>query len=170
MEFLRYDPADADALVEFMCGERWPFHAGVPTPASVRAGDFSNAYWIVDDTVRVGLVRPYDLDDETAMFDLRVRGAYRGKGVGTRAVGWLTDHVFAHHAHVTRIEGTTRQDNIAMRRAFLRNGYAKEAHYRQAWPSPEGGVYDAVGYAVLRGDRAAGTVTPVRWDDEPVTR
>jgi len=65
-----------------------------------------------------------------------------------------------------RIEGTTRQDNRAMRRLFLRCGYAKEAHYRDAWPAQDGTIHDAVGYAILRRDWSAGTVTPPQWDDE----
>ncbi len=54
-----------------------------------------------------------------------------------------------------------------MRRTFVTCGYVKEAHYRQAWPSPGGTVYDAVGYAILRTDWQAGTTTPPDWDDEP---
>jgi RimJ/RimL family protein N-acetyltransferase len=54
-----------------------------------------------------------------------------------------------------------------MRRTFRTCGYVKEAHYRQAWPSPGGTINDAVGYAILRTDWQAGTVTPPDWDDEP---
>ena len=68
--------------------------------------------------------------------------------------------------HVQRVEATTRADNAAMRRALRRAGYAKEAHYRRAWPDG-GRVHDAVGYAVLRGDWETGVLTPVDWDDEP---
>lgn len=56
-----------------------------------------------------------------------------------------------------------------MRRTFRTCGYVKEAHYRQAWPGPAGTAYDAVGYAILRSDWQAGTITPPQWDDEPAT-
>jgi RimJ/RimL family protein N-acetyltransferase len=53
-----------------------------------------------------------------------------------------------------------------MRRTFRSCGYVKEAHYRQAWPSLSGRVYDTIGYAILRTDWQAGTITPPDWNDE----
>ena len=99
------------------------------------------------------------------MFDLRVVAGHQGRGHGTAAVRWLTGTVFAGFPYVSRIEGNTRQDNIAMRRTFLAAGYQKEAHYREAWPGPDGTVFDSVGYAMLRRDWRDGSITPVRWDD-----
>jgi len=37
------------------------------------------------------------------------------------------------------------------------------AHYRDGWPSADGTMHDAVGYATLRRDWLTGTVTPVPW-------
>jgi hypothetical protein len=91
------------------------------------------------------------------MFDLRLRSAYRGRGIGTAAVRWLTGHLFTELPEVRRIEATTRSDNMAMRRVLGKCGYALEARYRQAWPVPGGGPpRDAVGYAILRSDWTAG--------------
>ena len=114
---------------------------------------------------KVGLIRLLDLGDDTPLFDLRIRAASRGKGLGTSALRWLTGYLFNEFPSIRRIEGTTRQDNLAMRRTFRKCGYVKEAHYRQAWPSRDGTVYDAVGYAILRSDWQAGTVTPPDWAD-----
>lgn len=61
------------------------------------------------------------------MFDIRISQAHRCTGVGTGTVRWLTEYVFTSRS-CTRIEATTRQDNMAMRRVLLRCGYAKEAH------------------------------------------
>jgi RimJ/RimL family protein N-acetyltransferase len=80
------------------------------------------------------LIRLLDLADDTPMFDLRLRAACRGAGLGTHAVRWLTASLFTELPGIRRIEGTTRQDNAAMRRVFRKCGYVKEAHYRQAWP------------------------------------
>lgn len=163
-------------LVGFLCGEPWPFHARArPEPAAVRslvdAGHYDGAgirtSWILDDGARIGLVRVYDLEDDTAMFDLRLTAARRGQGIGTATVRWLTGQVFTDLAHVHRVEATTRQDNRAMRAALRRAGYVKEAHHRDGWPVPGGPPLDAVGYAVLRRDWEAGTTTPPAWDDEP---
>jgi RimJ/RimL family protein N-acetyltransferase len=163
-------------LAEFLTTEDWPYHSGASSAAQVRqqaaAGDYDNdqtrAFWIVTAAgTEVGLIRLLDLGDDTPLFDLRIRTAYRGQGLGTRAVRWLTSYLFTEFPGTRRIEGTTRQDNQAMRRTFRACGYVKEAHYRQAWPDPGGTIYDAVGYAILRSDWQAGTITPPDWDDEP---
>lgn len=154
-------PADATALEELLSGEQWPFHAG--GGRGVRwEGDGIRTFWIVADGDRAGIVRLYDLDGGR-MFDLRLRAAYRGRGIGTAAVGWLTDWNFAGLPAETRVEGTTRADNAAMRRVFTRCGYTHGSTYRQAWPVPGGAPKDSVGYAILRGDprpvQAEGTRT-----------
>jgi RimJ/RimL family protein N-acetyltransferase len=156
MEFVPV--GDAGEYVAFLTAEEWPFHLNPkPDPSDIRLGD--DTFWIVDDGATVGLVRLLDLDDiddgGNPLFDLRVTAAARGRGVGEAAVRWLTDHIFTNHA-TNRIEGTTREDNHAMRRVFDKTGYVQEAHYREAWPAPER-VYDSVGYAILRRDWRSGT-------------
>lgn len=169
-------PADTEALVAFLTASRWPFHSRpVLDPAVVRdraaeghyAGDDVRTFWVLADGDRVGLVRVWDLGDPTPLFDLRVAEAHRGQGVGTATVTWLSGHLFDELAHVTRIEATTRQDNLAMRAVLRRCGYVKEAHYRCGWPGADGIVHDAVGYSLLRSDWADGVVTPPDFDDEP---
>lgn len=119
-------------------------------------GADARTFWIVDGGSRVGLIRLMDLADETPMFDLRLRAAHRGRGLGRAAVAWLTAYLFTELPHATRIEATTRVDNQAMRRVLSRAGWVKEAQYRRAWPVPGGPARDAVGYAILREDWAAG--------------
>ncbi|MFI2434781.1 GNAT family N-acetyltransferase [Streptomyces sp. NPDC018693] len=183
LTYRRFDPADAadtDALVGFLTADTWPFHSrAVVEPERARAwiadGDFDDddgtrTFWI-DAGVGagadvVGMVRLMDLEDDTPLFDLRVRAGARGRGVGAEALTWLTAHLFDAFPHIRRIEGTTRQDNVAMRRTFRRCGYVKEAHYRDAWPAQDGAVHDAVGYAILRRDWHAGTTTVPQWNDE----
>ncbi|GAA2277330.1 hypothetical protein GCM10010430_74000 [Kitasatospora cystarginea] len=168
--------ADADQLVAFLAGEVWPFHVFASlTEETVRTrlaegyydGESTRSFWIGEDSERVGLIRLEDLDDDAPVFDLRIGAAHRGRGVGGRALQWLTGYVFSEFADVTRIEGTTRQDNEPMRRAFRRGGYVKEAHYREAWPDQDGTLYDSIGYGILRRDWQTGSRTEVRWDDEP---
>lgn len=175
IDYRLFQRSERELLAGFLAGERWPFHAGGTPSRDAVLGRVEDGYydegpvrtlWIMDDENRVGIVRLEDLDDDTAMFDLRLRLSARGRGLGTRTVHWLTDYVFTEFAHVHRVEATTRQDNVVMRQALRRCGYAKEAHYRQAWPGTDGIVYDALGYAILRSDRASGTVTPVPWEAE----
>lgn len=168
MEFLPVERADADALLDFLTAEEWPFHVmSKVDPGQVRdgiaRGVYDDAFWMVDDGARIGLVRLFDLDDGTPMFDLRISSAARSRGAGTVAVRWLTEHVFTNH-DVNRVEATTRDDNHAMRRVFLKAGYVKECHYREAWPARDR-PHDSIGYAILRRDWETGTTTPVNWAD-----
>lgn len=165
---------EVDLLVDFLTGDEWPYHAGVQEPDAIRRNaadgryddEENRTFWILADGERAGLIRLQDLADDTPMFDLRIRGAARGKGLGTAALTWLTDHLFTAFKEVQRIEGTTRQDNRGMRAVFRKAGYVKEAHYRESWPDRDGVLHDTVGYAVLRRDWETGTVTLPDWDDE----
>ncbi|MDX3235124.1 GNAT family protein [Streptomyces sp. ME03-5709C] len=178
IEFRRTLGSDTDALVRFLTRESWPFHtvSTVDRATACRwidegrfASEDNRSFWIVAEEENIGLLRLMDLSDDTPLFDLRIRAEHRGRGFGVRAVTWLTRYLFEQCPQVSRIEGTTRQDNRPMRRVFLRCGYAKEAHYRDAWPAADGTVHDTVGYAILRHDWEVGRVTRVRWDDdEPV--
>ena len=174
IEYQRFTPAEAGRLADFLTAEPWPFHSGREDRGRIRQrvadgyydSDSTRTYWIIAENEHVGFIRLFDLGDSTPMFDLRIRAAARGRGLGTRALGWLTEHVFTAEPGASRIEGTTRQDNLAMRRVFRRSGYVQEGHYRDAWPDPDGTVHDAVGYAILRRDWLSGTTTAVEWDDE----
>ncbi|MGW6441492.1 GNAT family N-acetyltransferase [Lentzea sp. NPDC055074] len=176
IEFRRFTAAQTDDLADLLAGTAWPFHAGprvdrADVVARVAAGYYDNetarTFCVVQDGLLAGVIRLFDLDDDTPMFDLRVGERFRGAGIGSAALRWLTGYLFTELPSIRRIEGSTRQDNQAMRRLFLRCGYVKEAHHRQAWPGADGAVFDAVGYGVLRTDWETGTVTPVVFDDEP---
>lgn len=177
--FERMDRSDAEALTDLLASEDWPYHCGGTRDRDavldrVASGYYDSesvrTFWIVDDGRRVGLVRLEDIGHGAPMFDLRIRRSDRGRGVGREAVVWLTRYLFEELPDITRIEATTRQDNQAMRRVFRRCGYAKEAHYRQAWPTTGGSSADAVGYAILRSDWTSGSVTAPAWDDEAPLR
>ena len=172
--------ADAEDLAAFLLGEAWPFHSGTGlTREDVLervAGGFydgpgSRTFWVCDQGARVGYLRLFDLggpDDAGApLFDIRIAGAHRGRGLATHAVRWLVGMIFTEYPAKSRIEATTREDNIAMRKVLGRCGFVKEAHYRRAWRVEGGAPLAAIGYGILRSDWASGGVTPVPWDDEP---
>ncbi|MGI5155274.1 GNAT family N-acetyltransferase [Microbispora sp. CA-102843] len=177
IEFLRFSPDDGEALADFLTQEKWPYHSGTQDRATVGQrvadgfydGEETRTFWVLVNGERAGLVTLQDLTDDTPIFDLRIGQAWRGRGVGTKAVHWLTGYLFTELPDISRIEGTTRQDNHAMRAIFRKSGYAKEAHYREAWPAPDGTCYDAIGYGILRRDWLSGTVTPPDWQDEPAS-
>lgn len=161
LQFRELVSADRELLADWLSSDSWPFH-GQPNPSheSVLAGfdngQYSNeetkTFWILQDSQPVGLLRLFELGDLTPRFDLRIGSANRGQGLGREALNWLTQYVFSTQPDARRLEGQTREDNHAMQHLFVSCGYVKEAHYREAWPTPDGRFLDAVGFAILRSD------------------
>ncbi|MCT8138308.1 GNAT family N-acetyltransferase [Anaerobacillus sp. CMMVII] len=172
LEFLEVNKEMEADIVDFITKETWPFH-GVenPTEQSVREKFQSGLYtekgnqsfWIVKNGEKIGVLRLFDLEDPTCLFDLRFKESARGQGLGAEAVKWLTDYVFSNYPAMVRIEGHTRNDNYAMRKTLFLSSYVKEAYHRKAWPQ-NGRLYDSVGYAMTRDDWESGKVTEI---DDP---
>lgn len=172
---LEPEGTDRDALVEFMTQNTFPFHVR----PRLRAADVEEAihdgryrdedhasYWVEHSGLgRIGFVRLEDLTDRAPLLDLRLDGPFRGQGLGVDVLRAATDLVFSTMEDVHRFEGQTREDNIAMRKTFLRCGWLKEAHYRQGWPVEGAEPVATVAYGILRGDWETGTTTPFVWDD-----
>jgi RimJ/RimL family protein N-acetyltransferase len=177
----RTDPEgqDRESLIAFHTSAEFPFHVCArPGRADMErvldAGTFRDedheSWWIDDpDAGRIGLVVLEDLQEPSPLLDLRLAPAFRGQGLGVVALRAVTDHVFRTMPAVPRLEGQTREDNIAMRRVFLRAGWVKEAHYRESWPVEGGSALASVAYAVLRHDWETGTTTTFVWDDVTLT-
>ncbi|GAA0036993.1 GNAT family N-acetyltransferase [Brevibacterium metallidurans] len=175
LEPIDHRGADRDVLIEFFSTNAFPFHGHAAARSAEEAAEFVDsagfvgedgaALWAVDSELgRVGLVRFGDLGDPTPMIDLRLAERFRGRGLGVPTLLAATDHVFTTTS-ATRFEGQTREDNTAMRTVFDRAGWSKEAHHRRAWPTPDGTLLDAIGYAILREEWETGVTVPVRWDD-----
>lgn len=173
-------PLDKDHLVRFLTGEEWPFHVNnrlteEKVLGMIAEGTFdgsnNESFWILDDLKnQIGFIRLFDLDDIEdgyPLFDLRIRTEYRGRGLGKAAVQWLTKYLFEKHPKLERIVGTTRADNVSMRKIFRTSRYVKEGHFRKDWSSSNGKCFDTVKYGILREDWVSGTTTPVQWNDEP---
>jgi RimJ/RimL family protein N-acetyltransferase len=167
-------PRDDEAFVAFLSAHEFPFHVQTrPTAEDARArlasgvvdGPGAFGCWVFADGQAVGIVMLEDLEDDTAMIDLRLAEDARGRGVGTAVLSAIVSEVFGRFQSVRRLEGQTREDNVAMRRAFGRAGWVKEAHFREGWPVAGGPPLASVAYAVLRSDWQSGTTTPVPWDD-----
>ena len=168
---IRFEEFKLDALVGFLTSDTWEFHGTPnPNPEQIRAnyenqlynGEGCKTFWVIlDKDTKVGMIRIYDLEDPTPLFDIRISSKYKGMGVGTSTVNWFVDYIFNNYSDMERIEGTTRQDNYAMRGLFHKCGFVKEAHYRQAWS----GKYDAIGYGITKEDWQNGKTTPVNWND-----
>ncbi|GAA1150413.1 GNAT family N-acetyltransferase [Ornithinicoccus hortensis] len=177
ISFVRLDPTgdDRDGLVDFMTRNEFPFHVRTcltseQVGASIAEGAFrdedNDSFWIEHDELgRIGFFRLEDLTDGAPLFDLRLDGAFRGRGLGVPILRAAADHVFGTMPAVNRFEGQTREDNIAMRKTFLRAGWVKEAHYRQGWPVEGGAPVASVAYGILRQDWESGGTSTFDWDD-----
>ena len=166
---------EIDALIEFLTSEAWEFHGNPnPKPEGIRknyenhiyASDDCKTFWVIlDQDTKVGYVRIYDLENGTPLFDIRILSKYKGMGIGTSTVNWLTKYIFENYLDKDRLEGYTRQDNYPMRSVFHKCGFVKEAHHRKAWPGKDGKLYDAIGYGITKADWENGQVTLVLWED-----
>jgi len=167
------DPSGRDRaeLTAFLTANAFPFHvrARATTADVTRAiddgawdGDGTESFWLDDDDRgRVGVLRLDDVADPTAMIDVRLAETWRGHGLGAAALGLASAHVFATRPDVVRLEGQTREDNVAMLRAFERAGWVREATYRDGWPVEGAEPLASIAYSVLRRDHLDGRTTPV---------
>lgn len=167
---------EQEQLIHFMTTNTWPYH-GTSHPGrdmiekAIEEGGYESdevkTFWVENEEgEKVGIVKIYDLQDEIPLFDLRIADVSRGYGYGPKALRLVAEYVFGLKEKKIRLEGHTRQDNLAMRKTFERAGFVKEAHLRNAWFSPkENKYYDAVTYGITREDFIMGTTTPVIWED-----
>ncbi|GGH21263.1 GNAT family N-acetyltransferase [Paenibacillus segetis] len=169
---------ETDDLITFLTGQIWPFHGiATMTETIVReqiengrydSGTEQKTFWIIkDDSEKVGLLRVFDLEDPTPLFDIRVGQQHSGQGYGLQAVNKLVEYIFTNYDDKIRIEGNTRADNFAMRKTFHNASFVKEAVHRKSWPSEDGRIHDSIGYAILRSDWMEGATTQIDWDDFP---
>lgn len=173
----RIDPVgdDHEELISFMMRNEFPFHVGShlsreQVEASIVKGRFrdedNDSFWVDHgEHGRIGFFRLEDLSEGNPMFDLRLDGSFRNRALGVEVLQAASHHVFTTMSAVNRFEGQTREDNIAMRKTFLRCGWVKEAHYRESWPSKDGTLLASVAYAILRRDWETGQTTTFAWED-----
>lgn len=163
-------PDDAAAAVAFLTSNEWPFHGSTrlapdAAAAVVLVSDEVASFWIRDGDRTVGMARALDLDDladGSPLLDIRIAESHRGRGIGTAAVTWITDHLFGAHPELHRIEATTRGDNVAMQRVFDRCGYRCEGRMLEAWAQADGTRFDSLTYAILRREHDAARTLPTR--------
>ncbi|GEK33170.1 GNAT family N-acetyltransferase [Kurthia sibirica] len=176
MKLKEWTIEEQEPLIHFLTTSVWPYHVQSHPgreiiEKAIEEGGYESeevkTFWIEDDDhQKVGVVQLYDLQDDIPVFDLRIAEQYREKGYGLIGLHLVTEYVFGLPENKIRLEGHTRQDNVAMRRTFERVGFVKEAHFRKAWYVPkEKKYYDAITYGMTREDYDAGTTTPVGWDD-----
>ena len=173
--FRDFDPErDRQPLTDLLTTERWTYRTRPELTEPEVAQDLEQGQYAGDDVLTVmieiedevvGLVRAEGLSDphQDPQLDLRLRERVRGRGLGLAALRHITAAIFDRYPARARIEGQTREDNLAMRKVFVRGGYVQEAVYRRAWPAGDGEMLDGIGYAILRSDWESGTTTPIRW-------
>ena len=180
LKFTEFQNEEKDLLIDFLSSDIWEYHSdSIIDKSKIEErieqdyyhGNKRKTFWIINEwNLRIGIIQIFDLDesnpDETPLFDIRLKREFRGRGIGTKAVRWLVAHLFSNYTLLNRIEATTRQDNIAMRKVLKKCGFVKEAHYREAWPAKDNIKFDCIGYGILRKDWLDKKITPVNWNDE----
>ncbi|WP_278693176.1 GNAT family N-acetyltransferase [Arachnia propionica] len=168
------DRCDWDEFTRFMLENTFPFHVNPsPTREEIESRKADGGFAPPEHALLavrvggglVGVVGLDDLDGDAPLFDIRLADGVRGRGWGRKTVRELVRHLFDTYPRITRVEAQTRDDNIAMRRVLLHNGFVKEAHYRRTWPVAGGSPRDSVAYGLLRSDFETGRTTPLVWDD-----
>ena len=171
----KFKPHQSEELITFLTSYQWPFH-GTSKPLRsaleklIADGFFiseeSETFWLMDENNhKIGIIRLYDLQDDTPVFDIRINPEIQGQGYGTQAIALLCKYVFSSLMDKRRLEGYTRADNKAMINVFKKCHFAKEAHHRDSWPDDNGKYYDSVGYTILKSDWENNTITPVLWNE-----
>ncbi|MGB3414156.1 MAG: GNAT family protein [Microbacteriaceae bacterium] len=162
-------------FVDFMTNNTFPFHVRIQPSReqiieALNSGRFDDddhlTFWVGHRLYgKIGVMILEDLGDNAPLFDFRLDERFRGLGFGTPALRLLASYVFETFPEVNRFEGQTREDNIAMRKTFLRAGFLKEAHYSEGWPVDNGKPLASVAYAILRSDWLSGEATQFVWED-----
>lgn len=151
MKLKEFKPEDSEILTDILVNNPWEFHSGrgwtkEQASEKIEAGYFSSVetktFFLVEENNAMGFIRIFDLgddelDDETPLFDIRIKKEFRGKGFGKQAVDLAIEFVFTNYPNKNRFEATTRHDNISMRKVLEKCGFVKEAHYRQSWPDKD---------------------------------
>lgn len=176
LNFKKIEKNESSALADWLSSNTWPnFLSHSPTKTEVLKrieegsyfGESELNFWILNsEPTPIGLIEIYQLDDLAPMFSIRFRPEYRGKGLGKLTLDWLTGYIFEKYPDKRRIEGQTREDNVAMRKVFNKCGYAKEAYYRMAYPTENGDRLASISYGILREDWTANKLTPVQWSQD----
>jgi RimJ/RimL family protein N-acetyltransferase len=162
LDFIKVNnEADNEVMIQFLCTHEWPFHS-FPHISLDQAKkmvehtpESSAIYWILSDSVKIGLLRVLDLDDiedGSPVFDLRIAPQWRNRGFGKETVSWMSRSLFEEYPELHRIEATTRIDNIAMRRVLEYCDFELEGLLRETWPSQGGVRFDTAIYGLLRSD------------------
>ena len=144
----------------FMSAYDWPFHTN-PNPTEEQAryhlseAPDARTFLIGLDGAHIAMLRLLDLEDigdGCPVFDLRVAATYRGRGIGKRIVSWMVQTMFDFYPELHRIEGHTRQDNLAMRSVLTQCGFKEEGQLRETWPIHMGKRLDTMIYGILRSE------------------
>lgn len=170
ISFSKIKVEEYESLKKWLCSDTWDYFekskfASEDLNESMFFNDQTKCFWVINkNREKVGLVKIYCLNDPTPLFDIRLKSEFRSLGFGEKTVTWIVDYIFTTTDKL-RIEAYTREDNLAMRKILLKNGFVKEAHHRKAWNSDSEILYDAVDYCILKDDWQDKKITPVNWKD-----
>lgn len=180
ISFKRFLLEEAEEMAQLLSSDSWPYHI-YSNPSEEQVLEWINngkfvseerqSFWAIGGgKEKVGMIRLFGLRDPLPygpQMDIRLKSQYRRKGIGKMMLSWLSDYIFTTMPEKMRIEGYTRQSNVAMRKVFHNCGYAKEGYYRRRRNKVQQDLcYDIIGYGITREDWEHKKVTSVNWYDK----
>jgi RimJ/RimL family protein N-acetyltransferase len=122
--------------------------AGAWTPEELRLAIEGQGELVGDIQARVS---NWALPPGVTELGINVFAGARGKGYGTEALQLLSAHLF-DDGRVHRVQLSTDVENLAMRRAADKAGFACEGVLRSYWATPPDGLRDYAMYARIRSE------------------
>lgn len=115
LQFQKFQ-GEVDHLVSFLTSQSWDYHSD-PRPGAdqirqlAKKGYYHSRESITfriqsDSGEKIGLLRIFDVEDSTPLFDIRVLNLYRKRGIGETAVRWMARYVFTRFPHKSESKDT----------------------------------------------------------------
>lgn len=164
LNFKKFTKKEKKILIDFLISEEWTFHKDNKLNKKILEKNIQEGFYTKKDQITflmekngkiIGILRVFDLkneEDEIPMFDLRIKSSERGKGFGKESIKFMIKYIFINYNKIRKIEGTTRNDNLSMRKLFEKSGFKKVAQFRKDWKDKKGKWHDTIGYDFLKKD------------------
>ncbi len=154
----------SEDLIQFLLSEEWKYHGSSKLTRKELEERLKGTYYtnrkqvtfLIYEKEKICAFLKLDdlINDETEApkFDIRINSKKRGKGYGLEIISFMINYIFKNYPKVRRIEGSTREDNVAMQNLFSKAGFLKAGQFRKAWHDDKGNWYDCLEYDFLRED------------------
>lgn len=161
LTFKKFTKKDSKQLIDFLTSQTWKFHSNPKlsikdVQTNIDKRKYTNreqiTFLIYNQTYLIGVLQIKDLIndlEESPEFDIRISSKFHKKGYGTQIINYMIEYIFKNYDKIKRIEGNTREDNIAMQRLFEKCKFTRVAQLRKCWFGDDK-YYDTIVYDLLK--------------------